>query len=56
MKAVSGRRLAKVAEDKGWCLARINGSHHIFTQDGRMERLVIPVHGNQTSRRVFSVR
>lgn len=48
MKAVSGKRLAKVAEEKGWMLARINGSHHIFTMEGRIERLVIPVHGNQT--------
>lgn len=48
MKAVSGKRLAKLAEEKGWRLARINGSHHIFTMEGRIERLVIPVHGNQT--------
>ena len=48
MKAVSGKRLARLAEDKGWRLARINGSHHIFTMDGRIERLVIPIHGNQT--------
>lgn len=48
MKAVSGKRLAKLAEEKGWKLARINGSHHIFTMEGRIERLVIPVHGNQT--------
>jgi predicted RNA binding protein YcfA (HicA-like mRNA interferase family) len=48
MKAVSGKRLAKLADDKGWRLARISGSHHIFTMEGRIERLVIPVHGNQT--------
>lgn len=48
MKAVSGKRLARLAEDKGWKLARINGSHHIFTMEGRNERLVIPIHGNQT--------
>ena len=48
MKSVSGKRLAKLAEDKGWRLARINGSHHIFTLDGRTERLVIPIHGQQT--------
>ncbi len=48
MKSVSGKRLAKLAEDKGWRLARINGSHHIFTLDGRNERLVIPIHGQQT--------
>lgn len=48
MKAVSGRRLAKLAETKGWRLARINGSHHIFTLVGRIERLVISIHGQQT--------
>ncbi len=48
MKAVSGRHLAKLAERKGWRLARINGSHHIFTLEGRIERLVIPIHGQQT--------
>jgi predicted RNA binding protein YcfA (HicA-like mRNA interferase family) len=48
MKAVSGKRLAKLAEDKGWRLARISGSHHIFIMEGRTERLVIPIHGNQT--------
>jgi hypothetical protein len=26
MKSVSGKRFAKLAEDKGWRLARINGS------------------------------
>jgi predicted RNA binding protein YcfA (HicA-like mRNA interferase family) len=48
MKSVSGKRFATLAEEKGWRLARINGSHHIYTQEGRMERLVIPIHGNQT--------
>ncbi len=48
MKGVSGKRLAKLAEEKGWRLARVNGSHHIHTMEGRTERLVIPIHGNQT--------
>jgi predicted RNA binding protein YcfA (HicA-like mRNA interferase family) len=48
MKAVSGKHLAKLAVEKGWRLARINGSHHVFTMNGRIERLVIPVHGQQT--------
>lgn len=47
MKAVTGKRLAKLAEQKGWRLARISGSHHIYTMDERIERLVIPIHGNQ---------
>ena len=47
MKAVSGKELAKRAEEKGWSLTRIAGSHHIYTMVGRIERIVIPVHGNQ---------
>jgi predicted RNA binding protein YcfA (HicA-like mRNA interferase family) len=48
MKAVSGKQLAKLVEGKGWRLARVNGSHHVYTMEGRIERLVIPIHGNQT--------
>jgi predicted RNA binding protein YcfA (HicA-like mRNA interferase family) len=48
MKAVTGKRMAKLAEQKGWMLARINGSHHVFTKEGRIERVVIPIHGNRT--------
>jgi predicted RNA binding protein YcfA (HicA-like mRNA interferase family) len=48
MKAVSGKRLARLAEQKGWQLARTNGSHHIYICEGRTERVVIPIHGNQT--------
>ena len=48
MKSVSGKALARLAEQRGWKLARINGSHHIYTKPGRSERLVIPIHGNQS--------
>ena len=39
--------MAKLAEEHGWILARVNGSHHIFVKEGRIERLVIPIHGNR---------
>jgi len=48
MKSVTGKRFAKLAEQKGWRLARINGSHHIYVKEGRTERLVIPIHGNES--------
>jgi len=48
MKVVSGKELAKRAEEKGWSLSRISGSHHIYTMAGRIERIVIPIHGSQT--------
>ena len=47
MKQTSGRELAKAVQRKGWSLARIHGSHHIFVMAGRRERIVIPVHGNR---------
>ena len=47
MKQVSGRELARAVTRKGWSLARINGSHHIFVKEGQRERLVIPLHGNR---------
>ena len=47
MKQVSGRELARLVQARGWKLARIHGSHHVFTMEGRRERLVIPIHGNR---------
>jgi len=47
MKAISGRRLAKLAEKKGWVLARVAGSHHVYIMEGRIERLAIPIHGSR---------
>jgi predicted RNA binding protein YcfA (HicA-like mRNA interferase family) len=47
VKQVSGKLLAKVVQRKGWSLARVHGSHHIFVMHGRRERIVIPIHGNR---------
>jgi predicted RNA binding protein YcfA (HicA-like mRNA interferase family) len=47
VKQVSGRELARLVQERGWRLARINGSHHIFAMTGRRERIVIPIHGSQ---------
>ena len=46
MKQVSGKQLCQIAEQVGWVLKRINGSHHIYVKEGKIERLSIPVHGN----------
>ena len=46
MKQVAGKDLAKLIQRRGWTLARIKGSHHIFTHSGHRERIVIPIHGN----------
>ncbi len=47
MKQVSGKEFCKILERCGWVLRRVNGSHHIFTKDDRIERLSVPVHGNK---------
>jgi predicted RNA binding protein YcfA (HicA-like mRNA interferase family) len=47
VKQISGRELAQIIRRRGWTLARVHGSHHVFTMTGRRERIVIPIHGNQ---------
>jgi predicted RNA binding protein YcfA (HicA-like mRNA interferase family) len=47
VKQVSGKQLAKAVQRKGWSLARVQGSHHIFVIARRRERIVIPIHGNR---------
>lgn len=48
MKAVSGKRLCKLATRKGWELRRVTGSHHVFAKVGEKANLSIPVHGNRS--------
>lgn len=45
MKAVSGTRFAKLLEEHGWQLLRVNGSHHIYGKAGQIERISVPIHG-----------
>jgi predicted RNA binding protein YcfA (HicA-like mRNA interferase family) len=47
LKQVTGKKLAQAVQRKGWLLARIKGSHHVFIKQGRQERIVIPIHGNR---------
>lgn len=47
MKAISGKDLCKLLERKGWVLARINGSHHIYTKKDTVYRVSVPVHKNK---------
>ncbi|MGZ8907968.1 MAG: type II toxin-antitoxin system HicA family toxin [Methylobacter sp.] len=46
MKAVSGKRLCRLLEIKGWELKRINGSHYIYAKSGNNLRISVPVHGD----------
>ena len=47
MKSISGKRMCQILEYKGWQLARITGSHHIYLFKGKNVRITVPVHGNQ---------
>ena len=51
MKALSGRRLCRLLESRGWELRRVNGSHHIYARTGVPVRLSVPVHGNKPLKR-----
>ena len=39
--------MCQILEAKGWDLARVNGSHHVYTRVGEPLRISFPVHGNQ---------
>lgn len=47
MKSISGKRLCKIVEQKGWILRKITGSHHIYENSEVSQILSIPVHRNQ---------
>jgi len=33
MKNITGKKLCKILEENGWTLARISGSHHVYTKE-----------------------
>jgi len=47
MKPVSGKRMCQILEGKGWRLARITGSHHIYVRQGSNLRISVPIHSKQ---------
>ena len=50
MKSISGKKLCKIVEKKGWTLKKITGSHHIYEKTDENKILSIPVHRNQNSK------
>lgn len=42
---MNGKDIVKKLQAHGWVLARVNGSHHILSKDGRA--VPVPVHGTQ---------
>ena len=48
MRPVSGRRMCKALERRGWVFMRISGSHFIYSHPGPPRMVVsVPVHGNR---------
>jgi predicted RNA binding protein YcfA (HicA-like mRNA interferase family) len=47
VKPISGKRMCRILEERGWTLARTSGSHHIYRHSATGRRTVVPVHGNQ---------
>lgn len=47
MKSISGRHFAKLLENRGWQLVRVNGSHHVYMKPGNPARISLPIHGNE---------
>ncbi|AMK76347.1 MULTISPECIES: type II toxin-antitoxin system HicA family toxin [Methylomonas] len=46
MKSISGKRMCRLLEIRGWGLKRVNGSHHIYAKTGSVLRISVPVHGD----------
>ena len=47
MKVVSGKQMCRLLEQRGWTLARVNGSHHIYRHRATRRRTSVPVHANE---------
>ena len=45
MKSISGKKLGKILEKKGWRLVRVKGSHHRYQKEN--QSISIPIHANQ---------
>ena len=50
MKPVSGKRMCRLLENRGWYLLRVSGSHHIYRNDALNRQLSVPVHSNKDLR------
>ena len=42
MKSISGKKLGKIVEKKGWILKKITGSHHIYEKEDKIKLYLFP--------------
>ncbi len=47
MKSISGKQFARILENHGWVLVRVNGSHHVYMKAGNPARISLPIHKNE---------
>ncbi len=50
MRPISGKRMCKILESRGWTLIRKSSSHFIYSRPGARRPVPVPVHGNQDMR------
>jgi predicted RNA binding protein YcfA (HicA-like mRNA interferase family) len=48
LKPITGPEICRLLEDNGWQLARIKGSHHIYSKSGERRIITVPVQGNRS--------
>lgn len=51
MRPLTGREMSRILQTKGWTLARVTGSHHIFTKEGELSHITVPIHGGRQLRK-----
>lgn len=51
MKSISGKRLCRLLERRGWKRMRVRGSHHVYARSGSVVRISVPVHGDAALKR-----
>ena len=54
MKAISGRRLVRILQSKGWVVDSTRGSHYALSCGSR--KVIVPVHGNRDLKTGLQVR
>ena len=47
MKPISGKRMCKILESRGWVFERTKGSHFFYKKGDPSETISVPVHGNR---------
>ncbi len=47
MKPISGKRMCKILEARGWVFDRTKGSHWVYLRGNPAVSISVPVHGNR---------